>query len=185
MTNLELDAYGKVTHAIASFAFESLSPDELPTKNESNLPPPYFYTWYMSLLERSAFLLWQLKIMKSLDRDNTCWGVFFKFDCDLADVPAIAMQNAANGPTLNSLVWLYIELRSEYTRMHLDQSTLFFVNDKPAFSIGEEEKPAFEAMEKLGYVTAAPRGYASTVKTETIRATPWWDEPGSNCADVG
>jgi hypothetical protein len=180
MTNLELDAYGKVTHAIALFAFESLSSDELPTKNESNLSPPYFYTWHMSLFERSALLLWQLKIMKSLDRDNECWGVFFKFDCDLADVPAIAMKNAANGPTLNSLVWLYVELRSEYTRMHLDQATLFFVNGEPAFSIREEEKPAFRAMEGLGYVIAAPGGYASTVKTETIRATPWWDEPGSN-----
>jgi hypothetical protein len=184
VTNPELDAYGKVTHAIALFAFGSLSSDQLPAENESNLPPPYFYTWHSSLRERSALFLWQLKIMKSLDRDNKCRDAFFKFVCDLADVPAIAMKNAANGPTLNSLVWLYVELRSEYTQMHLHRSTLFFVNDEPAFSIREEEKPAFEAMEKLGYVITAPSGYASTVKTETIRATPWWDEPGSNCADI-
>jgi hypothetical protein len=176
MTNLELDAYAKIMHALALIVHEALSSDELPTVNELNLLPPYFYTWHDSLRERSAGFLWDLKILKSLDRDNAFRGVFFKFDCDLADVPAIAIKNATNGPTLDSLVWLYVELRSEYTRMHLDQSTLFFTDGKPAFSIREEEKAAFEALEELGYVKATPGGYASAVKTAALLSKPWWDE---------
>jgi hypothetical protein len=176
LTSLELGAYAKTVYAVALIVHDSVSFDELPTVNESNLPPPYFYTWHSSLNERSAGFLWKLKILKSLDKENERRGVFFKFDCDLADVPAIAIKNAASGPTLDSLVWLYLELRSEYTRMHLDQSTLFFRDGKPTFSIREEEIAVFEALEPLGYVQATQGGYACTAKTETLLSKPWWDE---------
>lgn len=175
MTNLELDAYAKMVNVLAWFVYSSVSSDDLPTVNESNVPPPYFFTWHSSLRERSAGFLWDLKILRSLDRENAEWSGFFKFDCDLADVPAIAIKNAANGPTLDSLVWLYVELRSEYGVMYLDQ-TLFFRDGKPAFSLREEEKAAFSALEELGYVKATQGGYASTVKTEALLSKPWWDE---------
>ncbi|MBR0704913.1 hypothetical protein [Bradyrhizobium liaoningense] len=176
MTELELDAYAKLVHALTLTVRQFETSDELPTVNESNLQPPYVFTWHTSLLERSAIFLWNLKILKSLDKDNKGLGVFFKFDCNVDDVPALAKEHAANGPTLDSLVWLYIELRSEFSRMHLDQSTLFFVNGVPTFSICEEEMASFIAMKGLGYVEAVPGGYASTSKTDTLLSKPWWDE---------
>lgn len=176
MTDLELDAYAKLVHALTLIMRTFETSDDLPTVNESNLPPPYIFTWHMSLLERGAGFLWDLHILKSLDKDNKEFGPFLKFDCNLGDVPAIAKQNAANGPTLDSLVWLYIELRSEYSRMHLNQSTLFFVNEAPTFSICEEEKASFKALEELGYVETVPGGYTSTAKTNTLLSKPWWDE---------
>lgn len=176
MTELELDAYAKLVHSLTLTVLQFETSDDLPTVNESNLPPPYVFTWHMSLLERSGSFLWRLKILKSLDKDNRDIGPFLKFDGDLDDVLAIAKENAANGPTLDSLVWLYIELRSEYNRMHLDQSTLFFVNDRPAFSIREDEKETFKALEQLAYVEAVPRGYASTAKIGALLSKPWWDE---------
>ncbi|KYG99151.1 hypothetical protein [Bradyrhizobium sp. DOA1] len=178
MTDLELDAYAKLVSVLTLTVrqFETARPDELPTINESNLPPPFVFTWYESLMERSLDFLWRLKIFRSLDKENRGLDPFFKFDCNLDDVPIIAKKHAANGPTLDSLVWLYIELRSEYNRMHLDRSTLFFLGEVPAFSISEDEKEAFKALEELGYVKAVPGGYATTAKTDTLLSKPWWDE---------
>ncbi|MBR0814501.1 hypothetical protein JQ544_23415 [Bradyrhizobium diazoefficiens] len=178
MTDLELDAYAKLVSALTLTVrqFETSKPDELPRINESNLPPPFVFTWYMSLLERSVDFLWRLKIFKSLDKENSGLSPFFKFDCNPEDVPIIAKKNAANGPTLDGLVWLYIELRSEFSRMHLDQSTLFFVNDAAVFSLREDEKEPFEDLKELGYMEAVPGGYASTVKTDALLSKPWWDD---------
>ncbi len=176
MTDLELDAYAKLVHALTLTMRLFETSDDLPTVNESDLPPPFIDTGHMSLLERGAGFLWDLEIIRSLDKDNKEFSSFFKFDSQLDDVFAVARKNAANGPTLDSLVWLYIELRSEFSRMHLDQSTLFFVNDVPSFSICEEEMTSFKAMQELGYVESVPGGYASTAKTNALLRKPWWDE---------
>ncbi|WP_441236697.1 hypothetical protein [Bradyrhizobium sp. 930_D9_N1_4] len=176
MTDLELDAYAKLVHALTLTMRLFETSDDLPTVNESNLPPPYIDTGHMSLLERGAGFLWDLEIVRSLDKDNKEFGPFLKFDCRPDDVRAIAIKNAANGPTLDSLVWLYVELRSEFSRMHLDRSTLFFVDEVPSFSICAEEIASFKAMEKLGYVEAVPGGFASTAKTNALLSKPWWDE---------
>jgi hypothetical protein len=100
MATPQLDAYGKIAHAIAVLVFEFMDPKCLPPTSELNLQPPYFYTYSQSDLEISAHVLWKLKILKSLYSDNR-FGVFFKFDCDLADVPAVAIKNVASGPTLD------------------------------------------------------------------------------------
>ena len=173
MISPELDAYGKIANAIALWVFGALSSDEKSTKNELNLPPPYFHTYSDSLRGRSGEWLWRLKILRSLYQDNRC-GDFFVFDCELADVPATAITNANEGPSLEELVWLYIELRSEYTQLHLHRSTLFFIDHKPAFSISEEERPAFTALEYLGYARGVPDGYAATAKTEILLSTTLW-----------
>jgi hypothetical protein len=162
----DLVAYGKIAHAIALFVFESMDSKRLPTTNELNLPPPYFYTYAQSDLEMSANFLWKLKILKSLYRDNR-FEYFYKFDRDLADVPAIAIRNGASGPTLERLLCGFIELRSEYSRMHLDRTMLFFLR-APIFSIREEERGLFKALEALGYVKATSTGYSSSTKLETL-----------------
>jgi hypothetical protein len=164
-----LDAYGKIAHAIALFVFGSMDSKCLPTTNELNLPPPYFYTYSQSDLEMCADFLWKLKILKSLYRDNK-FECFYKFDCDLSDVPAIAIRNVASGPTLERLLWGFVDLRSEYSRMHLDRTMLLFLNGAPIFSIRQEERGLFKALEALGYVTATSTGYSSSTKLETLMA---------------
>lgn len=172
MTNAELDSYGKITHAVALFVSAAQITDERPNSNELNLPPPY-YTHFSSLTENSIGLLWDLKIMKSLGRDNE-WHTYWKFNCELADVPTIAMKNASDGPPLERLVWLYVELRSEYTQMHAHQTILFFREGRAAFSARKEEEPACRALVDLGYATTVPLGFASTPKTETLLSTMLW-----------
>jgi hypothetical protein len=141
----------------------------LPTTNEVNLPPPYFYTYSTSVFELSAEILWKLKILKSLYRDNR-FASFFKFTCDLADVPTIAVRNAASGLSFEKMLWGFVYLRSEYSRMHLDQTTLF-LNGEPNFSIREEEVGLFQALEALGFVAATPTGYSSSSKFEALIAS--------------
>jgi hypothetical protein len=167
MVTPQLDAYGKLAHAIALFVFESMDSKCLPPINELNLQPPFFYTYSQSDLETSADVLWKLRILKSLYSDNR-FGVFFKFDCDLANVPTVAIRNVASGPTLERLLWGFIDLRSEYSRMHLDRTTLFFLNGVPIFSIREEERGLLKALEELGYLRAISTGYSSSAKLETL-----------------
>jgi hypothetical protein len=171
MTALELEAYGKIVHALA------LTMNELQTStseifDDISEPPPYFYTWHMSTLERGAEFLWSLKILRSLNEANT----LFKLDCKMADVPAISEKNAADGPTLDNLVWLYVELRSEFNRTPLDGTTLFSIGRDPAFFLREDESAAFDALKELGYFHAVPGGYAPTARTEALLSKPWWEE---------
>ena len=171
MTIRELDAYGKIAHAIAIAVSEFMESERsLPTTNEMNLPPPYFYTYSTSVFELSAEILWKLRILKSLYRDNR-FASFFKFTCDLDDVPTIAVPNAASGLSFEKVLWGFVYLRSEYSRMHLDRTTLFLLNGEPAFSIRDEERGLFQALEALGYVRAMPEGYSSSSKFETLIAS--------------
>jgi hypothetical protein len=177
MTIRELDAYGRIAHAIALVVFEFMESERsLPTTNEMNLPSPYFYTYSTSVFELSAEILWKLKILKSLYRDNR-FASFFKFTCDLADVPTIAVRNAASGLSFEKVLWGFVYLRSEYSRMHLDRATLFLLNGEPKFSIREDERGLFQALEALGFVDATPTGYSSSSKLETLIA-------GMSIADI-
>jgi hypothetical protein len=133
----ELDAYGKVAHAISIALLELIDPRDLPPKNELKLPPPYFYTYSLSIFEWTAEILWRLKIFRSLDHDNR-FGVFFILSCDLVDVPVVAAGNAEGGPSLERLILAYFDLRSEYSRLHLDRSVLFFREGDPILAIREK-----------------------------------------------
>jgi hypothetical protein len=169
MTANELDAYGKIAHAMAIALFEFIDPRDLPPTNELELSPPYFYTYSMSNFEYAAEILWRLNIFRSLDKDNR-FGVFFIFNCDLADVPVVATRSAEGGPSLERLIWAYFYLRSEYSRLHLDRSVLFFQDGAPILSIRKEERELFQSLERLGYVTANTMGYSSSSELEKLLA---------------
>src|SRR5262245_56522172 len=123
MTELELELYGELALAMAWFAHESLDFDpEPPREDRLDLPPPYYWTYGDSLREMSAYFLWSLKIFRSVDKQNRFLSLF-KFACDLAEVPAVAIKNAALGRPLERMLWAFIELRTECKCMQFDLPT--------------------------------------------------------------
>jgi len=172
MTELEQELYGELALAIAWFAHETLEFDPLPSShNPLGLPPPYYDDYSDSLGEMSAKIFWLLKIFRSLDKNNRFSTSLFKFECSLAEVPAVAVRNAALGPPLARMLWAFIELRSEYQCMQFDLPALFVVNGEPLFAIRNEEKRLFEILEQLGYVTAIAAGYAQAPRLEAIMSS--------------
>jgi hypothetical protein len=169
MTGDELECYGRIVQAIAVTLDGFTDPRDIPPKNELKLPPPFFYTYSQSTFEYPAEVLWSLKIFKSLEKENR-YGAFFVFDCDLNNVPTVAIQNSKTGPSLHKVVWTYFYLRSAYSRLNLDRSVLFLRQDEPILSIREDERKLFQSLERLGYVMVVPLGYASTPKLEQLLA---------------
>jgi len=167
MTIDELEAYGEIAHAIAVSLGQFFDPTNIPPKNELKLPPPFFYTYSQSTFEYPAEVLWRLKIFKSLEQDNQ-YGVFFVFDCDLNDVPIVAVLNSVGGPSLDMLVWTYFYFRSEYSRLQFDRSVLLLRGSEPILSIREDERKLYQSLERLGYVTTMPLGYSSTSKLDQL-----------------
>jgi hypothetical protein len=55
--------------------------------------------------------------------------------------------------------------------MHLDRTTILLRNGEPTFSLREDERGLFQALEALGFVAATPTGYSSTSKLETLIAS--------------
>jgi hypothetical protein len=171
----ESRAYGEAVRALAMAIFR-LQDGEEATFYVNGEPvqvhPPYFYHCSMSLFEHASTILWKLGILRPLNEHNN-WATVFKFACDISDVRRIAIEKAKNGPTLNSVLDNFIDLRSEYSHLHSDQKMTFQAGGRVLFAIGAEEVPLFEALTELDYVKRVGDGYvASGMKVDLPDVRP-------------
>jgi hypothetical protein len=164
MTPEESKLYGEAVHALAMVIF-NLQEREACTLNvngqQVQVHPPYFYHYSMSLLERASEILWKLHILRPINEQNN-WATVFKFECDLGEVARIAIENAKNGPMLNSVLDNFIAIRSENNRLHVDHKLTFCAAGQTLFTIGEKEVPLFETLTALNYVSRAVDGYVAS-----------------------
>jgi hypothetical protein len=177
MTPQELEAYGKIAFAI-SLLVHGAQETKPGTKimrsgQEIELQPPYFYHCSMSLWEAAAVQLWKLQILEPLDEEHR-WAYHFKFTCELSDVSSLARSNAGNGPSIEDLLKLFMELRAEFTGSFFKNRNLFSVNGRTIFGIRPEEIPTFEDLKRLGFVEATSTGYTPTAALERLMSGTGW-----------
>jgi hypothetical protein len=163
MTPEESKAYGEAVHALAMVIF-NLQEKEVATFYVNDQPvrvhPPYFYHFSTSMLERASEILWKLGVLRPLNESNN-WATAFKFACDIGEVRRIAIENAKNGPTLDSVLDNFIDLRCEY-QMYPDRKMTFQIAGQALFAIGADEVPLFEALTALNYVERDGNGYVAS-----------------------
>ena len=160
MNQAELNAYGQMALALASYADNSAKAWDFKFPEISE---PIYHHLSDSTFEGVADCLWKLKIFKALDEQNG-GAANFIIDCKLDDAFSIAIANCDAGPSFEELLYTLVNLFSDYGTQYWGFST------RRGLAFGKDGRltPVLEALALLQYVKNSEAGYIWTERIAPI-----------------